>query len=319
VSEQVAKLEEEIGFEIFARVGHSIELTDAGRTFLGEAERVAGEFQGLARTAERLRGRRVESIALGMGSGLAQVFIPRLFPTLSERAPGLRLDVLTAPTKSIFRDLHEGRIDLGIAIETAPERVPAGLASERLLELDLGLVVHPEHSLARAAGPVDLGTLVAEPIVMSELTVVRRGDVAVHRPNAPEHPAVADNIETMKTVIRQGRGCAIMLAAAAAEEAAQGALRVLASNRPARSRWLCRRRTPRPRDGKRNSRCSPSFCAVWAPRRGPGRLPVSSACDKRRRSIRVRRRSHCTTAVQRDDPDAPAGGARSRLVLHLRP
>lgn len=247
VSEQVAKLEEEIGFELFARAGHSIELTDAGRAFLGEAERVAGEFQGLARTAERLRGRRVESVALGMGSGLAQVFVPRLFPAVSERAPGLRLDVLTAPTKSIFRDLHEGRIDLGIAIETAPERVPAGLASERLLELELGLVVHPGHRLARAKPPVDLGMLVAEPIVMSELTVGYGEVVLSLFADLGMHPnilAVADNVETMKTIIRQGRGCAIMPAAAAAEEAERGVLRVLAFA-PARkvALALCRRRT----------------------------------------------------------------------------
>lgn len=248
VSEQVAKLEEEIGFEIFARVGHSIELTDAGRAFLAEAERVSGEFQGLARTAERLRGRRVESLALGMGSGLAQVFVPRLFPRLSERAPGLRLDVLTAPTKSIFRDLDEGRIDLGIAIESAPERVPAGLASERLLELDLGLVVHPAHRLARAARTAALGALAAEPIVMSELTVGYGEVVMSLFADLGLHPnilAVADNIETMKTIIRQGRGCAIMPTAAAAEEAERGALRVLPLE-PARkvALALCRRRTP---------------------------------------------------------------------------
>jgi DNA-binding transcriptional LysR family regulator len=208
---------------------------------------VSGEFQGLARTAERLRGRRVESIALGMGSGLAQVFVPRLFPAVSERAPGLRLDVLTAPTKSIFRDLHEGRIDLGIAIETAPERVPAGLASERLLELDLGLAVHPGHRLARAKPPVDLGTLVAEPIVMSELTVGYGEVVLSLFADLGMHPnilAVADNVETMKTIIRQGRGYAIMPAAAAAEEAERGVLRVLAFE-PARkvALALCRRRT----------------------------------------------------------------------------
>jgi DNA-binding transcriptional LysR family regulator len=183
-----------------------------------------------------------------MGSGLAQVFIPRLFPHLSERAPGLRLDVLTAPTKSIFRDLHEGRIDLGIAIESAPERVPAGLASERLLELDLGLVVHPAHRLARGALPVDLGTLVSEPIVMSELTVGYGEVVMSLFADLGMHPnilAVADNVETMKTIIRQGRGYAIMPAAAATEEAERGVLRVLAFE-PARkvALALCRRRTP---------------------------------------------------------------------------
>ena len=89
--------------------------------------------------------------------------------------------------------------------------------------------------------------LVAEPIVMSELTVGYGEVVLSLFADLGMHPnilAVADNIETMKTVIRQGRGCAIMPAAAAAEEAAQGVLRVLAFE-PARkvALALCRRRT----------------------------------------------------------------------------
>lgn len=230
VSEQVAKLEEEIGFALFSRAGHSIELTDAGRAFLAEAERVSTEFQSLGRTAERLRGRRTDTLVLGMGSGMAQVFIPRLFPAVGQRAPGLRLDVLTAPTKSIFRDLDEGRIDAGIAIETAPERVPAGLAGERLATLELALVVHPQHPLASRPPPIDLGTLASEPVVMSELTVGYGEVVMSLLADAGVYPnilAVADNIETMKSILRQGRGCAIMPAAAAALEKELGLLRLL--------------------------------------------------------------------------------------------
>jgi hypothetical protein len=43
--------------------------------------------------------------------------------------PGARLEILTAPTKNIFNDLHEERIDVGIALESEPERVPAGCAA----------------------------------------------------------------------------------------------------------------------------------------------------------------------------------------------
>lgn len=248
VSEQVAKLEEEIGFAIFTRTGHTIEPTDAGRAFLAEAERVTGEFQSLARTAERLRGRRTDTLALGMGSGMAQLFVPRLFPAMAERAPGLRVDVLTAPTKSIFRDLDEGRIDAGIAIETAPERVPAGLVGERLETLDLALVVHPNHPLAARAEPIDAGTLVAEPVVMSELTVGYGEVVMGLFAELGFHPfvmAVADNIDTMKVILRQGRGCAIMPAAAAALECELGLLKLL-EFQPARQVALAlyRRRAP---------------------------------------------------------------------------
>ena len=33
----------------------------------------------------------------------------------------MRLEILTAPTKTIFSELHEERIDVGIAIESDPE------------------------------------------------------------------------------------------------------------------------------------------------------------------------------------------------------
>jgi DNA-binding transcriptional LysR family regulator len=230
VSEQVAKLEAEIGFALFNRVGHGVEVTDGGRMFLAEAERVLGEVGSLAKAADHLRGRLVDTVAIGMGSGMAQLFIPRLFPYVSERAPELRLDVLTAPTKSIFQDLHDERIDLGIAIAASPGRVPSGLAQEPLAELDLALVVHPRHRLAGRARAVDLGTVLGEPIVMNELTV-GYGEVVTSLfadlGMRPDIFAVADNIETMKVIVQQGKGAAIMPAAAASHEVKAGLLRAL--------------------------------------------------------------------------------------------
>ncbi len=230
VSEQVAKLEAEIGLALFNRVGRGVEITDGGRTFLAEAERVLAEVGSLARAADRLRGHVVDTVAVGMGSGMAQIFIPRLFPAVSERAPELRLDVLTAPTKSIFQDLHDERIDLGIAIAASPERVPSGLAQEPLAELDLALVVHPRHRLAGRTRAVDLGTVMAEPMVMNELTV-GYGEVVMSLfadlGMRPSILAVADNIETMKVIVQQGKGAAVMPAAAAAREVKAGLLRVL--------------------------------------------------------------------------------------------
>src|SRR6201999_223927 len=116
---------------------------------------------------------------------------------------------LTAPTKNIFNDLHEERVDAGIAIESDPERVPGGIVSERLTRAEMALIAHPTHRLARARKPIDIGSLVAEPIIMSELTV-GYGQVVLSlfadlgiRPNIL---AVADNIETMKAIVQSGTG-----------------------------------------------------------------------------------------------------------------
>lgn len=248
VSEQVHLLETEIGFLLFRRTPRGIELTERGRTFLYEAERVVGDVLSLTDTARRLRGAPSDTLTLGMGSGMAQIFMPRLFRNLGETLPGVRLEVLTAPTKSIFDDLHEERIDTGIAIESDPDRVPAGLLYDRLTAADMVLIVHPSHALARARQPVDVGRLVTEPIVMSELTV-GYGQVVLSlftdlgiRPNVL---AVADNIETMKVIVQSGTGAAIVPRPCVENESQLGVLRILAiAPRRAVTFSLFRRRQP---------------------------------------------------------------------------
>ena len=58
-------LEAALGFDLFVRSGRGIDLTDRGRSFLYEAERVVGEVLGLADTAGRLRGAAVETFSVG--------------------------------------------------------------------------------------------------------------------------------------------------------------------------------------------------------------------------------------------------------------
>jgi DNA-binding transcriptional LysR family regulator len=248
VSEQVKLLEEEIGFELFHRTSGGIESTDRGRTFLYEAERVMGDLLSLSDTARRLRGALSDTLTIGMGSGMAQIFIPRMFADLKSDLPGVRLDILTAPTKNIFNELHEERIDAGIAIESDPDRLPAGLIFDRLIDAEMALITHPKHALVRSKQPIDIGRLLAEPFIMSELTV-GYGQVVFSlftdlgiRPNIL---AVVDNIETIKMIVQSGGGIAIVPRACAENEVTLGLLKALAIT-PARNVAfsLFRRREP---------------------------------------------------------------------------
>ena len=248
VSDQVRLLEDEVGFPLFRRTGRGIELTERGRTFLYEAERVVGDVLSLSDTARRLRGVPADTLTLGMGSGMAPIFMPRLFRDADDALQGLRLEIVTAPTKSIFDDLHEERIDIGIAIESDPDRVPAGLVFERLAEAEMVLIVPPKHRLAGAKRAVDLGRLGTEPIIMSELAV-GYGDLVMTmfadlglRPNIL---AVADNIETMKSIVQTGTGVAIVPRPCVDNEARLGVLKGLALTPPRQVVFsLFRRRQP---------------------------------------------------------------------------
>jgi DNA-binding transcriptional LysR family regulator len=227
VSEQVRLLEQSIGFALFRRTSRGIEVTERGRTFLYEAERVVGDVLSLSELARRLKGAPSDTIILGMGSGLAQLFMPRLFHDIRKNLIDVRVDILTAPTKNIFNELHEERIDAGIAIESDPERVPAGLVYDRLTEAEMALIVPPGHPLEQALQPIDIGRLIGEPIIMSELTV-GYGQVVMSlftdlgsRPNIL---TVADNIETMKAIVQCGAGIAIVPRPSVANEVKLGVL-----------------------------------------------------------------------------------------------
>jgi DNA-binding transcriptional LysR family regulator len=248
VSEQVKLLEQEAGFPLFRRGPRGIDLTERGRTFLYEAERIVGDVLSLSDTARRLRGAVLDTFKIGMGSGMAQIFMPRLFENLDEIMPGVQLEILTEPTRSIFNDLHDERIDAGLALESEPDRVPAGLLFDRLTSIEMALIVHPKHALARSRQPIDVGRLAAEPIVMNELAV-GYGPVVLSlfadlgmRPNIL---AIANNIETMKSIVQAGKGIAIVPRPCADNEAALGVLKVLPIQ-PARSIALAlfRRRQP---------------------------------------------------------------------------
>ncbi len=248
VSEQVKLLEDEIGFQLFRRTSGGVETTDRGRTFLYESERVMGDLLSLSDTARRLRGALQDSLTIGMGSGMAQIFIPRLFSDLRADLPGVRLEIKTAPTRNIFSELHEERIDAGIAIESDPDRLPAGLVFDRLIDAEMVLITHPRHPLARAKQPVDIARLLAEPFIMSELTVGYGelvlslfADLGIK----PDILAVVDNIETIKIIVQSEGGIAIVPRACADNEVTLGVLKALAIAPPRNvALSLFRRREP---------------------------------------------------------------------------
>ena len=213
MSAQIKLLEREIGFPLFWRGTRGIELTEAGRTFLHEAERMIGYLLNLAETARRLRGDALETLNLGMVSGVAQTFVPRIFDDFSNTIEEVKLRIVIGSTRKIFQDLQEERIDAGIALESEPDRIPAGLAFDRLTTVDLSLIVPPKHPLTKLKRPVNFASLTNEPIIMNELEV-GYGQIVLSlftdigmRPNIL---AIADNVETIKMIVQSGAGVAIL-------------------------------------------------------------------------------------------------------------
>lgn len=164
VSYTVAKLEEQLGFLLFARRGPRVTLTAAGRELLSEG-------RWLLRSAADLESR-LRRIATGYESELRLVhdsLLPvaalvediRAFEAL---ACGTRLRLGSEVMTGTWEALREGRADLVLAIGDPPP----GFADtvKRLRSVDFVFCVAPHHALAKADQPLAQEQLLAHTAIV---------------------------------------------------------------------------------------------------------------------------------------------------------
>lgn len=229
ISGQVRQFEQELGFALFKRTGHGIEVTEIGRTFLMQAEPIYFGNLRLTDMARQLRGGPAGSFAIGISSGIDQVLVPEIFAAISAVKPQARLELTTTTTRRINQLLLEERIDIGVTVETNPRALSRDLISEPVSRDEMVLIVPCKHRLARRRS-VEIDELADEPLIMNELSV-GYGEIVLSMFNdrslRPDISAVSDNVETMKAIVRAGGGVALVPRFSAELDAAHGLLRML--------------------------------------------------------------------------------------------
>jgi DNA-binding transcriptional LysR family regulator len=120
VSEQIRKLEAELGVRLFDRTHRSVCLTEAGKAFLAEARRVlqlADAAQHAARTAsERSRAR----LRVGYVADVLPSSVPRAFQHLAAGSPAMEISLETGTPLSLIVGVREGMLDAAVVSLPAP-------------------------------------------------------------------------------------------------------------------------------------------------------------------------------------------------------
>ncbi|WP_440636757.1 LysR family transcriptional regulator [Bradyrhizobium sp. PUT101] len=130
VSQQIKRLEEDVGQLLLHRDGKDVRPTEAGERLLSYARRLlslAEEARDVLRQPDS-----EGAIRLGIPEDFAAYRLPKLLGAFSRSHPGLRLDVRADQSKHLARDLERGELDLALykreaggkdAIAVWPERV----------------------------------------------------------------------------------------------------------------------------------------------------------------------------------------------------
>lgn len=112
LSQQLQKLEDEIGLILFDRTKKPILPTEEGRLFLEQAKAVLREQEKLMATAKQAKNKGVNGdFRLGVIPTVASELIPRFVSSFSKLYPGVELYIEELRTENILAELNSDKLD----------------------------------------------------------------------------------------------------------------------------------------------------------------------------------------------------------------
>jgi LysR family hydrogen peroxide-inducible transcriptional activator len=162
LSQQIIKLERELGRPVFERLGRKIRLTEAGRALYAQAVEILASVDALrdrvVAGGDPWRG----SIRVGAIPTVAPYLLPPILRDFARRFPLARVALHEDLTAHVERACIEGEIDLGI---TASPPVHEMLDYEPLFTEELLLAAPPGHRLVHRRN-VAVADLAEEPFIV---------------------------------------------------------------------------------------------------------------------------------------------------------
>lgn len=146
LSHQIKQLEEEVGRQLFDRIGKRVVLTEAGGLFLSYASRALREIDQGVGVIKQSSGELIGVVRIGTTHTLNLGFIPACVASFIGRHPTVQIVVQELSADAINSQVKLGELDIGIAYK------PIGHSEihfEALYNEEMVLVVGEQHAYAR--------------------------------------------------------------------------------------------------------------------------------------------------------------------------
>ncbi len=166
ISQQVSKLEQEVGQRLLERQGRGVRLTDAAELLVRHAGQILSLVEGAEADLEAQRDAVVGRLSLAAFATAARGLGPYALRRLAERHPRLRVELSELEPDEAMPMAARGDLDVVVAQDwfNAPLAVPGGLVKSPLCDDVADVVLAAGHRLAGRAS-VGLAELAGEPWV----------------------------------------------------------------------------------------------------------------------------------------------------------
>jgi LysR family transcriptional regulator, hydrogen peroxide-inducible genes activator len=148
LSQQIRKLEAEVGQPLFDRLPRSVVLTEAGRCLIDYARQILASIGDARRSVDELKDEVSGRLAVGAIPTIAPYILPELVGKFQKHYPEVSLEIVEDVTDGITRRVEAGELDVALAStsQQSPTLRRESVGNEPLLAL-----VPEGHPLAKKA------------------------------------------------------------------------------------------------------------------------------------------------------------------------
>ncbi|NGM81432.1 LysR family transcriptional regulator [Paenibacillus sp. 7124] len=213
LSQQLSKLEKELGVMLFQRNTSAVELTHAGTKFVEQAQIIIDAVELLRQEMTDISELRTGRVVVGSMPITGAHLLPHVLPVFKRKYPEIEITLLEDSSMNLEKLTASGQTDLSLL--SLPLEISA-LAYEILGEERIDLAVPPEHPLAKRASTgrrTSLEELKQESfIVLKEGQGFRKMTVDLCRQAGFEPSVVfeSNNMETVQSLVAAGMGVTLV-------------------------------------------------------------------------------------------------------------
>jgi LysR family transcriptional regulator, transcription activator of glutamate synthase operon len=151
LSQQIRRLEEEVGVALVERTTRRVAITEAGELLVARARRILSEVNAAEAELEALRGVITGHVSVGAMHTMGPVDVSLALAIFHQRHPGVELTVLEQSSEELAEMLRDDVLDL--AYLSVTERIEShGLGLHQLVSEELVVILPRAHPLAKQSG-----------------------------------------------------------------------------------------------------------------------------------------------------------------------
>src|ERR1700761_5421186 len=166
LSQQILKLECEIGVKLFNRAKRPVELTAAGEAFMPRARQILSDLEIAAAEAREFAGEFRGKVAIGLLQYLTRLELPDLLMKFGEQHPAVQLHLKLGNSAQLRDLLLADSVEAAVAHADGLD-LPPQYAVETLREEELVVILGRKHPLANR-GRVTVQDLEHLPFILFE-------------------------------------------------------------------------------------------------------------------------------------------------------